>query len=129
MINEIIRGKIIKIINSYTVLANVGYSQGVKKDMKFIIYSEGEEIIDPDTKKSLGKVEIVKARIEPLHIQENFSTMETYEREPDRIRKLFLDTEHAERQKPLPLPKDMNIVDISSDKYVKIGDLIRQDLS
>jgi hypothetical protein len=129
MTNEIIKGKIIKIINSYTVLVNVGYFQGVKKDMKFIIYSEGEEIIDPDTKESLGKIENVKARVAPLHIQENFSIMETYEKEFGGLRNLIYDPEYAKKQKPLPLPKDMDNLNISTDKYVKIGDLVRQDLS
>ena len=127
MVEDVINGKITKIVSQYQVIVNAGYSDGVKKDMKFIIYDKGEEIIDPDTKKSLGKVEIVKARIEPIHIQENFTTMETYEQETTSIRKMLLSSQHAYRQKPLPLSYEPS--GKSSIRAVQIGDLVRQDLS
>jgi len=82
---DLIKGKVVKIINEYQVIVDAGYEDGVTKDMNFIIYQEGEEIKDPDTKKSLGKLEHVKARIKPIHIQNKFSTMETTEKEISKI--------------------------------------------
>ena len=130
MTEDVIKGKVIKIVNKYQVLVNVGYSHGVKKDMKFIIYSEGQEIKDPDTKKSLGKVEILKSRIEPTHIQEKFSTMETYEKEVTSLaRAMIFSRDVAETQKPLPLPYETEDDIFEQDKYIRVGDLVRQDLA
>jgi hypothetical protein len=65
-------GKVIKILDSYRVVINLGKDK-VQKGQKFIIYDEGEEITDPDTKTSLGKIEILKAKVEIEHVQDKFS--------------------------------------------------------
>lgn len=65
-------GKVVKILDSYRVVINFG-KDIAKKGQKFIIYDEGEEIMDPDTKVSLGKLEILKATVEIEHVQEKFS--------------------------------------------------------
>lgn len=65
-------GKVIKILDSYRVVINLGKDK-VQKGQKFIIYDEGEEVTDPDTKTSLGKIEILKAKVEIEHVQDKFS--------------------------------------------------------
>lgn len=65
-------GKVLKILDSYRVVINLGKDK-VKKGQKFIIYDEGEQVTDPDTKESLGKLEILKATVEIEHIQDRFS--------------------------------------------------------
>lgn len=126
---EIIKGKVVKILNNYQIIADVGYADGVKKDMNFIIYTEGEEILDPDTKKPLGKIEHLKARIEPLHIQEKITIMETYEKEISKIMAAFRPSGAAiERQKPFITAESFKGKD-DVNLIVKVGDQIRQDLS
>lgn len=126
---EIIKGKVAKILNNYRVVVNVGYDNGVKKDMKFIIYSEGETIRDPDTNQELSKVEFVKARIEPIHIQEKITIMETYEKEVSKLSALFGNGSAIERQKPFITNTTFKAKSDNVNMIVIVGDLVRQDLS
>lgn len=121
-----LKGKIIKILDNKRVIVNLGYNDGIKKDMKFIIYDEGEEIIDPESNISLGKREIVKHKIKAIHIQEKFSIMvsDVWARSMiDKLvgtgittQKTFLLKEYANKNKEV-------------DLYIKVGDFVRQDVS
>lgn len=62
--------KVAKILNEFQLVLNVGAKQGVTKGMTFVIYEEGDEIQDPETGQSLGKLEIVKGEVEVSHVQE-----------------------------------------------------------
>jgi len=79
MEKDSIHGKVVKIICNSMLVINVGSEHGVTKGMKFIIYNQGDEIIDPDTQKALGKIELVKAQVEVIHIQEKMSLAATPE--------------------------------------------------
>ncbi len=50
-------GKIIKANDDGTVYMKPGSAGGVKPGMEFVVYSKGEELIDPDTGISLGSEE------------------------------------------------------------------------
>lgn len=64
-----------KIIDDYTIVINKGSKNGVKEGQRFLIYEIGEEIFDPVTKESLGKLEIVKGTGKVAHLQENMATI------------------------------------------------------
>lgn len=72
-----IEGKIAKIVDEYTVILNVGSKDGVKEGMTFVIFDQGDEVMDPDTGESLGQWEIVKGRVMVSHVQERISTAST----------------------------------------------------
>ena len=55
-----IKGRIIKILNQYKVVVDIGADSGIRKDMDFIIYSEGETVKDPDSNEVLGKLENIR---------------------------------------------------------------------
>lgn len=65
--------RVASIQDNFRVVINAGSDDGVDEDMEFVIYSPGEEIIDPETGKSLGKLEKVKGRIEIVHVQPTMS--------------------------------------------------------
>lgn len=121
-----LKGKIIKILDDKRVIVNLGYKDDVKKDMRFIIYTEGEEIIDPESKKSLGKREIVKHRIKAIHIQENFSIMESDVWVKTTFDKLL--GPGLKTQKDLLLKENVKKIE-EVDLAIKVGDLVRQDVS
>jgi len=75
-------GKVVKIEDMYTVIANRGSSSGVKEGNKFIIVGIGDIIVDPDTGKELERLEIVRGRVIAIHVQEKISTLKScdYER-------------------------------------------------
>lgn len=130
-----IKGRIIKILNQYKVVVDIGADSGIRKDMDFIIYSEGETVKDPDSDEVLGKLENIKARVKVIHIQERLSTLESSETETRRLSttQAWLDlwsgfSKEETVRKPLPLevkPKTKG----KQEKRVKVRDLVRQDIS
>ena len=66
-------GKIAQILNETKFVLNIGSKAGVEIGQKFIIYQEGDEVFDPTTKVSLGKLELSKGTIIVEHVQEKLS--------------------------------------------------------
>lgn len=77
--------KVAKVIDDFTVVINIGSKDDIKLGQKFLIYEvSDEEILDPDTKESLGYLEIVKGTGKVTHVQFKLSTLEScmYESSP-----------------------------------------------
>ncbi|MBO5067154.1 MAG: hypothetical protein J6C62_01960 [Clostridia bacterium] len=75
--NKVIMGKVIQVNDDYKIVINKGSVDGVTQDNRFLIYRLGEELFDPDTKESLGKLELVCGEGKPEHIQEKITTLRT----------------------------------------------------
>ena len=73
--------KVASIIDNKTIVINRGNNGGIKKGDRFIIYHEGDEIFDPDTNESLGKVEIISGIGKIINVQEKISTLLSDEKE------------------------------------------------
>lgn len=75
-----------KVIDDYTVVINKGRKSGVKENGRYNIIELGDDIIDPITNEVLEKLEIVKGVVEPIHIQDDISTLVSckYHTTPDR---------------------------------------------
>ena len=74
---NIITGKVIQKLDDYKIVINKGRADGVTSDNRFLIYRLGEELFDPDTKESLGVLELVCGEGKPEHIQEKITTLYT----------------------------------------------------
>ncbi|MBU5305183.1 hypothetical protein [Eubacterium callanderi] len=75
------------VLDKKTLVLNIGSDGGVQKNQKFLIYALSDhEIIDPETKKSLGYLEIVKGRGRVTHVQPTMCTLESdeYRQTPKR---------------------------------------------
>ena len=60
-----------KIIDEYTLVLNKGLNDGIEEEQNFLIYELSEDdIIDPITNKSLGKLEIIKGSGSVIHLQD-----------------------------------------------------------
>jgi hypothetical protein len=103
--------RVIKIINQFQVVLNKGSLDGINEFQKFLVYELGDEIEDPKTKKKLGRLEIVKGRIKPLHIQENMTSAESDEYTTEKSQKLISYSSFVESQKQKPLNKQMKVGD------------------
>jgi len=75
MDKDIITGRVIREIDDYTIVFNKGAHDGVSKNQKFLVYYNDEELFDPDTKESLGKLEVICGQGSPSHIQEQITTI------------------------------------------------------
>ncbi|MCL2844847.1 MAG: hypothetical protein FWE23_05285 [Chitinivibrionia bacterium] len=73
--NEKIEAKVIKVIDDKKIVINKGIADNVAKGQRFQIYYLGEEILDPDTQESLGKLEIICGEAIVEHPQEKMSTL------------------------------------------------------
>lgn len=78
---NILTGRVIKVIDEYKVVINRGSAEGVSMSNRFLIYYLGEELFDPDSKDSLGILEIVCGEGRPIHIQEHITTLITNKEE------------------------------------------------
>lgn len=73
-----ISGKVAEILDRYTLAINRGSDDGVQAGMIFAVMGSGGDIIDPETKKSLGPRPIEKLRVRVIDVYEKFSVAETY---------------------------------------------------
>lgn len=66
-----------KVIDEYTVVINKGAADGVRDGAIFLIYGLGDEILDPETKESLGNLELVRGIGSAIHVQEKMTTIKS----------------------------------------------------
>lgn len=71
-------GLVVRKIDEYQLVINRGYSDGVEKgDLFMVYYVEPEELIDPETNESLGKLEVVRGTGKAVHVQEKITTIKS----------------------------------------------------
>ena len=85
---NILTGRVVKIIDRYRLVINKGSEDGVTTDDQFLIYHLGEELFDPDTKESLGILELVCGEGKPEHIQPHLSILVTAKTETRQSKKV-----------------------------------------
>jgi len=96
--------RVAHIISAIKVVLNRGEKDGLKKDQRFLIFCLGGEILDPKTKQSLGRLELIRGTGKVTHLQERMATIESDMREPGNTVKrqnpLFYGTFTEERLSP-----------------------------
>jgi len=70
-------GKVVKVEDKFTVIANKGALSGVKEGDKFIVVGIGDVILDPDSGEELERLEIVRGKVLATHIQDKIATMKS----------------------------------------------------
>ena len=66
-------GKILKVNPDRTVLIKPGEAGGVKAGDAFVVYSKGEDVIDPDTGLSMGAEETKAGAIEVTEVKDQYA--------------------------------------------------------
>ena len=72
-----IQTKVARIISPTQVILTAGAKDGVTEGMEFVIYELTDPILDPETKESLGRLELVKGRVRVVHTQQTMSIAQT----------------------------------------------------
>lgn len=81
-----LEGVVVKVIDPYTVVANKGSADGILVGQTVALIGITEDdIIDPQTQESLGKLEIFKGRGRVKYVQEKLATIESMEKEVGKI--------------------------------------------
>lgn len=70
-------GIVVKIIDPYTIAINRGSEHGIRIGMRYLVYNEGEELFDPETRESLGRLELICGVGEITHVQPKLSTLQS----------------------------------------------------
>ena len=69
-----VTGQVARILSDESIVINRGSEHGVKPGDRFVVFASGDEVTDPETGSSLGKLEIVKARVVAAHVQDEMTT-------------------------------------------------------
>lgn len=70
-------GKVLRIFDETALLVNLGSGDGIKRGDLLVVVEKGEEIKDPESGKSLGLLELTKARLVAADVQEHLSVLKT----------------------------------------------------
>ena len=74
-----IKGKVARILNSREVVLNIGSHEGVEPNMHFdILDANSQDIRDPDSGEVLGSLNRPKVRVRTTHVQSLLSVATTY---------------------------------------------------
>lgn len=126
-----IEGKVAQVKDTLRVVINKGYEHGVEEGMRFVIYQIGDEILDPDTKESLGFFEHVKAKIKVEHVAGKYSIAISDEVRTEGSTMLAQSLSMFGKTRRVELPLDeetqsqLKENDISN---IHIGDLVKEIL-
>lgn len=132
--DDLIRGKVARILNSQELVLNVGAENGVSKGMEFHILGRGDGhgfyvIKDPDTHATIGSVPTLKITVTARHVQDKLCVASTKRAitslfdslmPPQWIKKYGPRISSLKREPHSPSPID------SSDSIVQVGDLVVQ---
>jgi hypothetical protein len=126
-----IRTKIAQIVSPTRVVLAAGSEAGVREGMEFIIYDLSDPIYDPETKESLGQLELHKGRVKVIHVQNKLATATTLRRKvyrPGLVPVIpppsFLEGGWFEEYEQLQIDKAAATA-VKVDLTVKVGDLVR----
>lgn len=80
--NERIRAKVARVLNSREIVITAGLENGVAVGMHFdVLDPKGEEITDPDTGEVLGSIGRPKVRVKIIQVQGRIAVATTYKKE------------------------------------------------
>lgn len=123
-----IKTKIAQILGPTRFVIAAGKEQGVEEGMGFVIYELSDPVFDPETKESLGELELHKGRVKVVHVQDKISTAVTAKREIYRppFSGLLgsMGAEWLEEREQLPIEQSTATA-TKIDLKVKVGDLVR----
>lgn len=133
-----LKGKVARILDTRSLVINIGSQQGVKIDMYFdVMDPKGDDIRDPDTNKILGSLERPKVRVQIIEVKDNISVASTYKKEEINIggRGLGIHLAFAEYLMPAKWVTKYETLkttektwkDLSEkESYVKTGDPVKE---
>ncbi|QCX54409.1 hypothetical protein [Elizabethkingia sp. JS20170427COW] len=90
-----------KKIDDYQIIINKGSDDGINENMRFLVFEEGDEIIDPTTNESLGVLEIPKGTFKVLNVQSKMTYLVSVLRKENKIMTFSVFSGSTEPEKEL----------------------------
>ena len=115
--------RVVEVIDQNRVVINRGSRDGLKQGQRFLVYGLGaSDLIDPDTKESLGRLEIVRGIGTITHVQERVCTLTSARTaSPSKriVRKNPLIFSQMETETIQEVPETLPFDDASKGDYVR----------
>lgn len=128
MANEII-GKVIEIVDDYTIIINLGKENGIKSKDKFVVYEEGYNVKDPFSEETLGRVDFDKVEVSIHKLFDKFSVCKKFSENPNvysSISQLISSgSNNVNKAVKLNVNETQNKLLSIKNPEVSIGDLVR----
>lgn len=120
---------IVKIIDDYKVVVSGGCNYFERNDV-LEVFVKGEEVFDPNTKESLGTLDMIKAR---LKVDILYEKMCLCVNEESKAPISALDISGLSVFKSIPEPLNVDLTQVSGgfddiDMTIRVGDLVRKAL-
>lgn len=113
--------RIVKIVDSETIVINGGSDNGINKGDSFEIFEIGQEVIDPDTGESLGTLDTTKDTVCAVNVFPQLTICRHI------IRKSLVPSELIRvTNKTLNVDATQISGGLSSDIVIKLGDKVRR---
>jgi hypothetical protein len=125
-------GRIIRILDTRTVVINLGGEKGIRDQSVFSIMGKDEPVVDPASHEELGKVRVVKAKVKAAQVFDKFTVATTKWREypstlpaTTELAKLFGATTYEVDQGELRVnPEEVQAWKAKSEEPVRVGDTV-----
>lgn len=115
--------KVVKIIDSETIIVNIGSDDDVSLNQELEILGNEIPIVDPDTKEILGKINNVKETVSILKIYPKMSICSHIVKRAG-LAPSFDPFNNFINRKILNVDKEEILKSENEDKTIKIGDLV-----
>lgn len=124
--------RVIKILDSETIILNVGEEENINENTIFEILGKQTQIIDPVTKESLGFLDNIKETVSPIKIFPKMCLCSHITYTSSLISGLSAISSiytGAERKKILNVEQSQISNDPKIDKTIKVGDKARKKVN
>lgn len=79
-------GRVVRVLNANELVINLGADDGITTKTRFLVFRrEDEEITDPVTNQSLGRLEVVKGTARVKHLQDKLCTVRSDRHETRKV--------------------------------------------
>lgn len=110
-----------QVLNPFTLVMNRGADDNVKVGQRFLVYAIGEDVIDPETRQTLGKLEVVRGTGVVDHLQPKLAVLKS-------DRKNVPQRRVVKKQPMLPFATEETVFEdpVAVDfDYPEVGDLVK----
>ncbi len=109
------------------IVINIGQESGVKLKQKYLVFGIGPDVVDPVSRKSLGRLELLRGRGEVIHVQSKMATLRSIDRKPEtQVRKKVIHpTPYIGIGWANPTTTEEIIVSQNEFDRVEVGDFVR----
>lgn len=120
--------RVIKILDSETIIINIGSEKGISENTTFEILGQPIKIVDPVTKENLGFLDNVKETVKPIRIFPKMCLCSHITYTSSLINSLSAFSNMyttTEQRKILNVEQSQISSNLKIDKTIKIGDKVR----